>query len=205
MPEELRLRERKKQRTRQALASAAMDLFGKQGYRRTTVAQIAAAADVSTKTFFSYYPSKADVLFIGAEARVDEALRVIAERRPDDEVVDVLIRAVEHMLADDPADDPAARLTRQRLIVSEPGLQGEVLRRLLAKQAQMVDSLLVAFPAQLDPVIAAGVIGSMLGAMIATIQASIRAGYSADRMLLAVRQAGEIAVGKHARDVARST
>ncbi|GAB3326163.1 hypothetical protein GCM10027451_51320 [Geodermatophilus aquaeductus] len=200
------LRERKKERTRQALISGALDLFETQGYRQTTVAQIAAAADVSTKTFFSYFHNKADVLFVGAEARVDTALRVIAERGPDDEVVDVLVRAVERMLADDSADDPAARLTRQRLILSEPELQGHALRRLLSKQAQMVDTLLAAYPAQLDAVTAAGTIGSMLGATIATIQACVRAGHSADRMLMAVRRAAENAVRSHARDgAARST
>ena len=51
------LRERKRVRTRQALIDAAAELFERRGYDGTTIADIAAAADVSTRTFFSYFAS----------------------------------------------------------------------------------------------------------------------------------------------------
>ena len=44
---EMGLRERKRQQTRQELISAAMRLFEEKGYEQTTVAEIAAAAGVS--------------------------------------------------------------------------------------------------------------------------------------------------------------
>jgi AcrR family transcriptional regulator len=55
------LRERKKQRTRDALILAAHELFVTQGYETTTVDQIAEAVDVSQRTFFRYFTNKEEV------------------------------------------------------------------------------------------------------------------------------------------------
>lgn len=52
------LRERKKQRTRATLIDAAVELCLRQGYEQTTVDQIAAAADVSPRTFSRYFATK---------------------------------------------------------------------------------------------------------------------------------------------------
>jgi AcrR family transcriptional regulator len=52
------LRERKKQRTGAALNEAAADLCLRQGFDNTTVAQIAAIADVSPRTVSRYFPKK---------------------------------------------------------------------------------------------------------------------------------------------------
>lgn len=57
------LRDRKLQRVRQALIETAFRLFLGQGYDATTVDQIAAAADVSPRTFFRYFATKEEVIF----------------------------------------------------------------------------------------------------------------------------------------------
>jgi len=57
--EDVGLRERKKQHTRAAIHEAAFRLIDEQGLEATTVEQICQEADVSTRTFFNYYPSKA--------------------------------------------------------------------------------------------------------------------------------------------------
>ena len=54
------LRERKKQRTREALLRVAIELFTTEGYEQTTVDDIADAVGVSQRTFFRYFAGKED-------------------------------------------------------------------------------------------------------------------------------------------------
>ncbi|MBD0837434.1 TetR family transcriptional regulator [Streptomyces sp. TRM68416] len=88
------LRERKKQRTREALLRAALELFTTRGYEQTTVDDIVAAVEVSQRTFFRYFASKEEVAFgvqEMAEAYFVEAVR----RRPADEApLEALRRSV---------------------------------------------------------------------------------------------------------------
>ena len=52
---------RRRVTSRAELEHAAFDLFGRQGFERTTVDDIAAAAGIGRRTFFRYFPSKNDV------------------------------------------------------------------------------------------------------------------------------------------------
>jgi AcrR family transcriptional regulator len=74
------LRERKKRETRDALTRAALELFVERGYDETTLAEIAEAAGVSTRTIFAYFPSKEDILFSTIEAMRDALVQALAER-----------------------------------------------------------------------------------------------------------------------------
>ena len=74
------LRERKKRETRDALARVALELFVERGYDETTLAEIADAAGVSTRTIFAYYPSKEDILFANVQTMSDALAQALAER-----------------------------------------------------------------------------------------------------------------------------
>jgi AcrR family transcriptional regulator len=84
------LRERKKQQTRDRIASVALDLFTERGYDHTTLAEIAEAADVSPRTIFAYFQSKEDILFCDEPLLYERLERTLRERPPGATTVDAL-------------------------------------------------------------------------------------------------------------------
>jgi AcrR family transcriptional regulator len=84
------LRERKKQRTRQTIVDAAFDLFEERGFDGTTIADIAEAAEIAPRTFFSYFPSKDDVVFHDFEERYAMVASWFRDREPGTNAIDAL-------------------------------------------------------------------------------------------------------------------
>jgi len=197
MADQVGLRERKRQQTRRALISAAMRLFAEKGYDETTVAEIAAAADVSTKTFFNHFASKDEVLFPNLSGRIDAAAAVIEQRGPGENVADVLVRAMEHMLASAVRDELAAGLASTRLpwVLSVPAVQAATLRRYFLAETQLAEALHRAYPETLDEPAAAAAIGSLMGAVLAAALVSLQHGATTGQIQAAARRALDIAVG----------
>jgi AcrR family transcriptional regulator len=120
------LRERKKQKTREEIARAAMKLFTKRGFDNVTVAEIAEAADVSEKTVFNYFPVKEDLFFSGGEARWAELLEEIREQPAGSSVVDPFRRAT-HRYLDLVANGDVDELTaRPRLVMQSAALRARM-------------------------------------------------------------------------------
>ena len=87
------LRERKKQRTRATLVDVAARLCAQQGYGKTTVDQIAAAAEVSPRTFSRYFPSKEAVIGALMEEASDRVAEALARQPLEITEYEALVRA----------------------------------------------------------------------------------------------------------------
>jgi AcrR family transcriptional regulator len=118
----LPLRERKRLRTRRALADAALRMFTANGFDATTLDELVEEVEVSKSTFFRAFPAK-EAVAIEAETELWTAYLTQLQRRSLsgvvlDELHDCLVRAATEL---DPGWDERYVATR-RLIVSAPAL-----------------------------------------------------------------------------------
>jgi AcrR family transcriptional regulator len=139
------LRERKKQRTRAALEAAALRLFDEHGYDATTVEQIAARAQVSTRTFFRYYPTKADVLLRDQVDRLAMIEAFLADRPASEPIMTSLRALLRAIVADAPAER-ALLVAQRRWCASSDTLLAAVRNH----HADVVDVLTDFVQARLD-------------------------------------------------------
>jgi AcrR family transcriptional regulator len=86
------LREVKKLETRREIADTAMRLFVERGFDHVTVAEVAAAAHVSEKTVFNYFPTKEDLFFDEVPEREAAIVAALRNRTSDETVVAALRR-----------------------------------------------------------------------------------------------------------------
>ena len=116
------LRTRKKEKTRLAIYDAALELFAQQGFDATTVEQIVQQAEVSTATFFRYFPTKGDVVYNSGAFDIDLLEQAIIERPASEDDLTAIRRAVVDRWV--PALD-LERVARQvRAAAKSPMLRG---------------------------------------------------------------------------------
>jgi AcrR family transcriptional regulator len=130
------LRERKKQKTRDTIVRVAADLFAEHGYEKTTIAEIAEAAEVSPRTIFAYFASKEDILFCDfpeMEARLAQALR---ERPEGATALDALREFIVGSLVPD-----HAAMVRKSIVASDETLQRGERARFAPLEELMVGAI----------------------------------------------------------------
>ncbi|MDO5710528.1 MAG: TetR/AcrR family transcriptional regulator [Micrococcales bacterium] len=115
------LRERKKRETRVRLHRAALDLVVEHGLDHATVEQIAAAAQVSARTFFNYYPSK-EAAVVGVDPNLPERLVALFVARPAGEDALTSLEAVMRDWIAPLVADPTLRAQRIRAFAAAPDL-----------------------------------------------------------------------------------
>ncbi len=124
------------------LAEAAMELYAERGYEGTTVAEIAARAGLTERTFFRYYADKREVLFDGGSQMQELLLSAAAAAPADAEPIDAAAAALEAVAAvlDEHRGREFAR-RRQKLIAANPELQERELIKLAAWSQALAGAL----------------------------------------------------------------
>jgi len=158
------LRERKKQRTREAIVEAALRLFEERGFDQTTIAEIAEAADIAPRTFFGYFPSKEDVVFADFQDVFDDLSARLSDRAEQETAIDAIREWIAGLLEEiDPADD--RERCRKRVIGDSPALADHnraLMGRIEELLAENIARDLDDQPGDVRPrMIAAAVIGAL--------------------------------------------
>lgn len=179
------LRERKKERTREAISTAAIELFVTHGFDKVSISQVAEAADVSRRTLFAYFPTKEDLVVHRFADHETESARVVRER-PAGQSPLAALRA--HYLARLRARDPVTGLCDApevialfRLLLATPALVARTRRFVAAGERALADAL--GDTAGVPPLIAglaAAQIGATQWALSMGNQTRMAAGMSAD-------------------------
>ena len=126
------LRQRKKERTHQAISEAAITLFLERGFDHVSVAEVAAAAEVSKPTLFKYFATKEDLVLHRIADHRGEAAAVVRNRTLGETPVAALRR---HFLAGlerrDPVtglNDSPAVLAYHQMVFTTPSLLARVFQ-----------------------------------------------------------------------------
>jgi AcrR family transcriptional regulator len=126
--------------SRGRLEQAALALYGERGFENTTVAEIAARAGLTERTFFRYFADKREVLFSGA-GTLQELLVSAVVSAPDSAApIDVVAAALEAAGALLQERREFAR-QRQTVIAANTELQERELIKLASLSAALADTL----------------------------------------------------------------
>jgi AcrR family transcriptional regulator len=122
--------ERRKRRTRQAIQTAALELFAERGYRETTISDIAERADVSPRTVTLHFPAKEELLFEAEPFTLDGLSERLAARQPHEAALEALRDWMATTMTEAEAGTELEgrfwerRALRAHIINAEPELRG---------------------------------------------------------------------------------
>jgi AcrR family transcriptional regulator len=123
------------ERTREALRRAALVRFIAQGVDETSAEQIAADAGVSLRTFYRHFASKHDLLFADYDAGLHWFRSALADRSPNESIIESVQSAIMARPYDDWAVTKIANLRAQEL---DPG---RIVRHIRQVEADFADAI----------------------------------------------------------------
>jgi AcrR family transcriptional regulator len=191
------LRERKKQQTREAIATAAFDLFSERGFDSVRVAEVARKANVSEATVFNYFPTKEDLIYSRWRAFETGLLEAVRERDRQQSILDAFrgfLRGQQGLLGSRDPGDAEKLLSITRIITGSPSLLARErmihdeytrsLARLIAEEAS-------AEPDDLEPWIVANALVGVQRALLDFTRTNVLAGKAGLQLARRVRAEAE--------------
>ena len=194
------LRERKKHQTRQAIASAAFELFAVDGFDAVTVAAVARRAEVSVATVFNYFATKEDLVFGRLEEFEAALVNAVRLRAPDQSIVAAFggFLVNQHGLLGSQRPEGVARLVAvSRIIAGSAALR--------ARERQVYDDfagVLAGFLAEeagadtedVRPWVVANALIGVHRALVAYVRGEVLAGHAGPTLVRRVRLQAERAL-----------
>jgi AcrR family transcriptional regulator len=136
------LRERKKQRMYEHVSEVAIRLFLEKGFDAVSVAEVAAAAEISKPTLFRYFPAKEDLVLYRIVDHEDEAARIAAGQAHP--IAALRRHFLDGLEQGDPvtglSDHPQV-LAFHRLLYGSPSLVARAHAHLERSEAALADAL----------------------------------------------------------------
>jgi AcrR family transcriptional regulator len=160
----LDLRSKARESARAEIAEVAFRVFAERGFDEVTATEAAAAAGISRASFFRYFESKEDAVFVAQEEMGAAVAAGLTGRPPGEDAWTALRRALDTAL-ETYQRSPEEALGRLRLIRCTPNLRAHQLER-LAQWKEVIGAALAA-RLGLDPtdIKVEALVGAALGAL----------------------------------------
>jgi AcrR family transcriptional regulator len=122
------------------LLKAALELYGERGFEQTTVAEIAARAGLTERTFFRHFADKREVLFAGGDALRDVIVSTVAKAPASLPPIDAAAAGIEAAGAfiQEAGDLP---MRRAAIVAASAELQERELIKLASLAAALAEAL----------------------------------------------------------------
>ncbi|WP_223690364.1 TetR/AcrR family transcriptional regulator [Leifsonia poae] len=164
--------------SRETLAEAAAELFLEQTYAGTTIDEISQRAGVSRATFFNYFGSKSDLLWLEVDESLSEFDGVLENISSDHPVMTAVLEAVLALAGNfGPARLPLA-VTQYELMGTNAELESSALSRFLTLVRVLSRSIARRIGEPADALVPRSIATAVIGAAVAAASVWARSGVS---------------------------
>jgi AcrR family transcriptional regulator len=178
-------RERKKQRTRDLIIRVAMDQFLEHGFDGATIADIAEAADIATRTFWLHFPSKEAVVFSDVDEHIKGLTDWVEGRDPSQTILTEIRPFFLNFLQQ---RAPLGEMDRRRLIRETPSLLTRERMEMARVETVLISAIAADLgdsPSSLRPRLVAASLITAFRSVVLRYDAAFEAGTNADPQELA--------------------